>query len=155
MVPEGRHVFATMTVEENLQMGAYLRKDKAGIEEAMKRVYALFPRLKERKKQLAGTMSGGEQQMLANARGLMANPRVLLLDEPSLGLSPVMVETLADTISEIRARGVAVVLNEQNAAMALQLADQAYVMELGSIVKKGTGAELLGNEEVKRAYLGL
>ena len=154
-VPEGRQLFSIMSVKENLEMGAYLRKDKAKIAEDLGRVYKIFPLLKERTKQQAGTLSGGEQQMLAIARGLMSDPKLLLMDEPSLGLSPVLIEHLREIITEIRSHKITVLLNEQNAAMALRLADRAYVLELGSIVLEGSGDELLGNEGVKKAYLGM
>jgi len=154
-VPEGREIFSQLTVRENLEMGAYLRKDKKGIVEDFGRVCDMFPRLKERLRQVAGTMSGGEQQMLAIARGLMSGPKLLLLDEPSLGLSPVMVEQLGETIRGIHREGTSILLVEQNAVLALELADRAYVLEVGHIVLSGTGDELLRQEEVRRAYLGL
>lgn len=150
--PEGRRVFAQQTVEENLLLGAYLRKDN--IEEDFKHVYELFPRLKERKKQLAGTLSGGEQQMLAMARALMSRPKVLLLDEPSMGLSPLLVKEIFSIIKEINKTGTTVLLVEQNAKMALEIADRAYVIETGKIVLEGTGKELASSEKVQKAYLG-
>ena len=153
-VPEGRRIFPDMSVAENLLMGAYLRKDKKGIEEDMQKVYERFPRLNERKKQLAGTLSGGEQQMLAMGRALMAKPKLLLLDEPSMGLSPLLVKEIFSIITEINKQGTTVLLVEQNARMALQIADRAYVMETGKIVLSGTGAELAASDEIKKAYLG-
>ena len=153
-VPEGRRVFPDMTVLENLKIGAYLRKDKEEIEKDIEWVYELFPRLKERNWQLAGTLSGGEQQMLAVGRGLMARPKVLMMDEPSLGLAPIIVQGIFDIIREINRQGVTILLIEQNANMALKIADYAYVMETGRITMTGTGAELLENEAVKEAYLG-
>lgn len=152
--PEGRHVFADLTVLENLKIGAYLRKDRAGIESDIEKVYSLFPRLKERSWQYAGTLSGGEQQMLALGRALMSRPKVLMLDEPSLGLAPLIVQQIFDIIKEINKTGVTILLIEQNANMALQVADVAYVLETGSIVLKGSGEELLKNESVREAYLG-
>ncbi len=152
--PEGRHVFSDLTVLENLKIGAYLRKDRAGIESDIEKVYALFPRLKERSWQYAGTLSGGEQQMLALGRALMSRPKVLMLDEPSLGLAPLIVQQIFDIIKEINKTGVTILLIEQNANMALQVADVAYVLETGSIVLKGSGEELLKNESVREAYLG-
>ena len=153
-VPEGRRVFPDMTVLENLKIGAYLRNDKDGIERDIRWVYELFPRLEERHWQLAGTLSGGEQQMLAVGRGLMARPKVLMMDEPSLGLAPIIVQGIFDIIREINRQGVTILLIEQNANMALKIADYAYVMETGRITMTGTGAELLENEAVKEAYLG-
>lgn len=153
--PEGRRVFGRLSVAENLEMGAFSRKDKAAIKRDMERVYALFPRLKERQKQLAGTLSGGEQQMLAMGRALMASPRLLLLDEPSMGLAPILVDLIFDTIKEINAQGTTVLLVEQNALMALSIAHRAYVLETGSIVLSGTGKELLNDPEVMKAYLGI
>lgn len=153
-VPEGRRIFPDMSVVENLMMGAYLRKDKAGIETDMQAVYERFPRLAERKKQLAGTLSGGEQQMLAMGRALMARPKLLLLDEPSMGLSPLLVKEIFAIIQDINAQGTTVLLVEQNAKMALGIADRAYVLETGSIVLSGAGAELAASEEIKKAYLG-
>jgi len=154
-IPEGRQLFNIMTVKENLKMGAYLRKDKENIARDLERMYELFPILKGRTRQQAGTLSGGEQQMLAIARGLMSNPKLLLLDEPSWGLSPVRVEEVAEIITEIHSRGVAILLIEQNANMALRLADRGYVMELGKLVLEGTGNELLHNDGVRKAYLGM
>ena len=154
MVPEGRRVFANLTVLENLRAGAYRRRDKAEIEKDLAWVYALFPRLKERSWQLAGTLSGGEQQMLAVGRGLMARPKVLMMDEPSLGLAPLVVQGIFDIIREINRQGVTILLVEQNANMALKTADLAYVLETGRITMQGTGAELLADESVKEAYLG-
>ncbi len=153
-VPEGRRIFGRLTVLENLRLGAFLRKDRDGIREAEERVLSMFPVLRERLQQVAGTLSGGEQQMLAIARGLMSRPRVLLLDEPSMGLAPMLVEQIFDTVLEIRRQGVPVLLVEQNAFMALQIADRAYVLETGRIVLEGRGPEILEREEVKRAYLG-
>jgi branched-chain amino acid transport system ATP-binding protein len=153
-VPEGRRIFGRLTVQENLRMGAFLRKDKDGIKQSEERVLVMFPVLRERLTQVAGTLSGGEQQMLAMARGLMSDPRVLLLDEPSMGLAPMLVEQVFEAVQDIRRQGVAVLLVEQNAFMALQIADRGYVLETGQIVLSGSGAELLENEEVKRAYLG-
>ena len=152
LVPEGRRVFSNMTVLENIKIGAYLRKDS--LDEDIAWVYDLFPRLKERAWQLAGTLSGGEQQMLAVARALMSRPKVLMMDEPSLGLAPLVVKGIFDIIREINKQGVTVLLIEQNANMALKTADYAYVLETGRIGLSGTGAELLTNEEVKKAYLG-
>ena len=152
LVPEGRRVFANMTVLENIKIGAYLRKDS--LDEDIAWVYDLFPRLKERAWQLAGTLSGGEQQMLAVGRALMSRPKVLMMDEPSLGLAPLVVKGIFDIIREINKQGVTVLLIEQNANMALKTADYAYVLETGRIGLSGTGAELLTNEDVKKAYLG-
>lgn len=154
-VPEGRRIFPDMTVEENLRTGAFLRKDKAAVEQDLREVYNRFPRLLERRKQRAQTMSGGEQQMLAIGRALMSNPRILLMDEPSMGLAPVIVEEIAVIIEEINARGLSVVLVEQNAVMALELASYAYVLESGSLVLKGPAADLRDNDTVRKAYLGL
>lgn len=151
-VPEGRHIFPQMTVEENLEMGAYA--DPAGKEETMKDVYKRFPRLEERRRQLAGTLSGGEQQMLAVGRALMSKPKLLMLDEPSLGLAPIVVREIFDIIRTVNQQGITVLLNEQNANMALKVADYAYVLETGTLTLSGTGAELLTNEQVKAAYLG-
>ena len=151
-VPEGRHIFPQMTVEENLEMGAYA--DPAGMEETMKDVYKRFPRLEERRRQLAGTLSGGEQQMLAVGRALMSKPKLLMLDEPSLGLAPIVVREIFDIIRTVNQQGITVLLNEQNAQMALSVADRAYVLETGTLTLSGTGAELLTNEQVKAAYLG-
>ena len=154
MSPEGRRVFPDMTVLENLKIGAYLRKDKAEIEKDIQWVYSLFPRLEERSWQLAGTLSGGEQQMLAVGRALMSRPKLLLLDEPSLGLAPLVVQDIFSIVREINRQGVTVLLIEQNANMALKIADVAYVLETGRITMSGTGAELLADERVKEAYLG-
>jgi len=154
MSPEGRRVFPDMTVLENLKIGAYLRNDKAEIEKDIKWVYELFPRLEERSWQLAGTLSGGEQQMLAVGRALMSRPKLMMLDEPSLGLAPLVVQDIFSIIREINRQGVTVLLIEQNANMALKIADQAYVLETGNITISGTGAELLADERVKAAYLG-
>ncbi len=153
--PEGRKIFSTLTVNENLNMGAYsLGGDKARIEEHRERVFKLFPRLQERRNQLAGTLSGGEQQMLAIGRALMSDPKLLLLDEPSLGLAPLLVRAIFDTIREINRSGVTILLVEQNARAALKLAHQAYVLETGNIVLSGPAAELLADERVRKAYLG-
>ena len=154
MVPEGRGVFARMTITENLQMGAYIRKDKAGILTDIEKMFTIFPRLRERKDQLAGTMSGGEQQMLAMGRALMSNASMLMLDEPSMGLSPLLVQEIFDIIRDIHKEGMTILLVEQNAQMALSVADRAYVLETGRVVMDGTGAELLTNERVRSAYLG-
>ena len=154
MVPEGRGIFARLTVAENLEMGAYSRKDK-NIDADRERVFNLFPRLKERYHQLAGTLSGGEQQMLATARALMAHPRLLLLDEPSMGLAPVLVESTFETIQQINNEGTTILLVEQNALMALRIADRGYVMQTGIIVLHDTAANLQENEMVKKAYLGI
>lgn len=151
-VPEGRHIFPQMTVEENLEMGAY--DDPAGMEETMKDVYKRFPRLEERRRQLAGTLSGGEQQMLAVGRALMSRPKLMMLDEPSLGLAPLVVQDIFSIIREINRQEVTVLLVEQNANMALKIADLAYVLETGTITMSGTGAELLADSRVKEAYLG-
>ncbi|MFY4776460.1 ABC transporter ATP-binding protein [Metabacillus sp. RGM 3146] len=153
-VPEGRRVFANMSVEENLELGAYLRKDKAGIKSDFDRVYHLFPRLLERRKQHAGTLSGGEQQMLAMGRALMAEPRLLLLDEPSMGLAPLLVQTIFRIIKEINETGTTILLVEQNANMALSVADRAYVIETGKVVLSGSSDELYTSDEIKMAYLG-
>ncbi|NNU84337.1 ABC transporter ATP-binding protein [Geobacillus sp. BMUD] len=153
-VPEGRRVFANMTVEENLELGAFLRKDKDGIQQDFAKVFQLFPRLEERRKQLAGTLSGGEQQMLAIGRALMARPKLLLLDEPSMGLAPLLVKTIFRIIQEINESGTTILLVEQNAHMALSIADRAYVLESGRVVLSGTAAELQASEQVKQAYLG-
>ena len=152
-VPEGRRIFNRLTVRENLTMGAYLRSD-AGVAGDHERVFGLFPRLAERVTQVAGTLSGGEQQMLAIGRALMANPRLLLLDEPSMGLAPVLVEQIFDTIIDINRQGMTILLVEQNAAMALSIAHRGYVLETGSIALTGTAAELSDNADVRRAYLG-
>ena len=153
-VPEGRRVFTQMSVEENLQLGAYLRHDKSEIAKDFRHVYELFPRLEERKKQLAGTLSGGEQQMLAMARALMSKPKVLLMDEPSMGLSPLLVKEIFAIIKDINKAGTTIFVVEQNAKMALEIADHAYVMETGKIVLSGTGKELAASSEVQKAYLG-
>ncbi len=153
--PEGRRLFPRMTVLDNLLMGTYARTERAGIQSDIARVHDLFPRLKERTKQLAGTLSGGEQQMLAIGRALMAHPKVLMLDEPSLGLAPILVETIFRVCMEINAQGVPILLVEQNASKALEIAHRAYVLETGSIVKTGTGKELLSSPDVQRAYLGM
>ncbi|MBR2802467.1 MAG: ABC transporter ATP-binding protein [Erysipelotrichaceae bacterium] len=153
-VPEGRRVFQQETVEENLVLGAYTRKDKQGIKEDLEKVYERFPRLKERQKQLAGTLSGGEQQMLAIGRALMGKPKIMLMDEPSMGLSPLLVKEIFSIIREINADGTTILLVEQNARMALSIADRAYVLKNGTLVLEGTGAELLQSEEVQKAYLG-
>jgi branched-chain amino acid transport system ATP-binding protein len=153
-VPEGRRVFANMTVAENLELGAYLRKDKDGIHKDMEKVYELFPRLLERIKQQAGTLSGGEQQMLAMGRALMAKPRLLLLDEPSMGLAPLLVKQIFNIIQEISESGTTILLVEQNANLALSIADRAYVVETGRIVLSGIAEELTSSEEIKMAYLG-
>ena len=154
LVPEGRRVFPNLTVLENLKIGAYLRKDKDGIETDLNWVYELFPRLKERSWQAAGTLSGGEQQMLAVGRALMGRPRLIMMDEPSLGLAPLVVKGIFEIIKEINRKGVTVLLIEQNANMALQTADVGYVLETGRITLTGTGRELLNNAAVKKAYLG-
>ena len=154
MVPEGRGVFARMTIVENLQMGAFVRNDKDGIAADIERVFGIFPRLKERAAQLAGTMSGGEQQMLAMGRALMAQPKVLLLDEPSMGLSPIMVDKIFEVVADIHARGTTVLLVEQNASRALGLADRGYVMDSGEITMAGEAKALLNDPRVRAAYLG-
>ena len=153
-VPEGRRIFPEMTVMENLRMGSYVRSARADRERNVERAFALFPRLKERQGQLGGTMSGGEQQMLAIARGLMANPKLLLLDEPSLGLSPLFVKSIFDIVAEINRQGTSILLVEQNVFQSLRIAHRAYVLETGRVVLAGSGQELLGNEHVKKAYLG-
>ena len=154
MSPEGRRVFSDLSVQENLKIGAYLRNDKKDIEKDLAWVYELFPRLKERSWQMAGTLSGGEQQMLAVGRALMSRPKILMLDEPSLGLAPLIVQLIFDIIKEINKAGVTVLLVEQNANMALKTADIAYVLETGQIVLKGPGAEVMANPQVREAYLG-
>ncbi|HHW01478.1 MAG TPA: ABC transporter ATP-binding protein [Thermoanaerobacterales bacterium] len=154
MVPEGRRVFADLTIYENLVLGAYTRKDESGIKNDIEWVYSLFPRLKEREKQLAGTLSGGEQQMLAVGRALMSRPKLLMMDEPSLGLAPLLVRDVFKIIQKIHEEGVTILLIEQNARMALKVADYAYVLETGAIALSGSGQELLQNQEVTRAYLG-
>lgn len=153
-VPEGRRVFANMTVIENLELGAYLRKDKTEIKKAMQHVYELFPRLLERNHQISGTLSGGEQQMLAMGRALMSQPELLLLDEPSMGLAPILVKQIFSIIKEINASGTTILLVEQNAHMALSIANRAYVLETGKIVLSGDAKELAASEEVRKAYLG-
>ncbi len=154
LVPEGRGIFARLSVAENLQMGAYIRNDHAQIREDLQRMYALFPRLAERRAQLAGTLSGGEQQMVAMARALMSRPKLLMLDEPSMGLAPQMVSRVFNTIRDISAQGIAILLVEQNAKLALRVAQRGYVMESGLINLSGPAAELLGSAAVRRAYLG-
>ncbi len=154
MVPEGRGVFTRMSITENLMMGAYTRTDKAGIAEDIERVFGIFPRLRERRSQLAGTMSGGEQQMLAMGRALMSRPRLLLLDEPSMGLSPILVDTVFEVVRDVYAQGVTVLLVEQNASRALALANRGYVMESGLISMTGSGKDLLSDPKVRAAYLG-
>jgi branched-chain amino acid transport system ATP-binding protein len=153
-VPEGRRVFANMSVEENLELGAFVRSDKIGIQQDFEKVYQLFPRLYERRKQQSGTLSGGEQQMLAMGRALMARPRLLLLDEPSMGLAPLLVKTIFSIIGEINKAGTTILLVEQNANMALSIADRAYVIETGKVVTSGTAEELNASDQVKMAYLG-
>ena len=153
-VPEGRRIFSAMTVLENLELGAYLRKDKSNILKDLKMLYERFPILANRKKQIAGTLSGGEQQMLSIGRALMSRPRILCLDEPSMGLAPLLVQEIFDIIKEINKSGTTVLLIEQNASMALQIANRAYVMETGTITLSGTGAELMQSDEIKKAYLG-
>jgi branched-chain amino acid transport system ATP-binding protein len=153
-VPEGRRVFPAMTVLENLEMGAYLRKGKKEIDDDLENIFARFPRLKERRRQLAGTLSGGEQQMLAIGRALMARPQLLLMDEPSMGLAPLLVKEIFAIIKDINERGTTILLVEQNAHMALSIASRAYVIETGEIVLQGTAEELLNSPEVKKAYLG-
>jgi branched-chain amino acid transport system ATP-binding protein len=153
--PEGRRLFPRMTVADNLFMGAYSRNDRPGIAADMERVYRLFPRLQERRTQIAGTLSGGEQQMLAMGRSLMARPKVLMLDEPSLGLAPILVDTIFDILREINSQGTTVLLVEQNARRALEVANRGYVLETGVIVQEGSGGELLSSEEVQKAYLGM
>lgn len=154
MVPEGRGVFTRMTISENLQMGAHIRKDKAGIAEDIERVFTTFPRLKERKDQLAGTMSGGEQQMLAMGRALMSRPKVLLMDEPSMGLSPIMVDKIFEVVRDVHSQGVTILLVEQNASRALEIADRGYVMESGLISMSGDAKVMLSDPKVRAAYLG-
>jgi len=152
-VPEGRRVFLQMTVEENLEMGAYTQPN-SGVDRDLEKVYEQFPRLRERRKQIAGTLSGGEQQMLAMGRALMSNPKLLMLDEPSMGLAPILVEQIFDIIKELHKKGTTILLVEQNAQMALSVADRAYVMETGKITLSGTGAELAASDSVRKAYLG-
>jgi branched-chain amino acid transport system ATP-binding protein len=154
LVPEGRRVFSQLSVYDNLKMGAYTRTDKDEIEESLAMVYSKFPRLEERKTQLAGTLSGGEQQMLAMGRALMSRPKIVLMDEPSMGLSPIFVEEIFKIIEEISSSGTTVLLVEQNAKKALSIADRAYVLETGNIVLEGDAKELMNNETVKKAYLG-
>ena len=154
MVPEGRGVFARMTIAENLQMGAYIRSDKANILADIDKVFTIFPRLKERKDQLAGTLSGGEQQMLAMGRALMSRPKVLLLDEPSMGLSPIMVDKIFEVVRDVYAQGVTILLVEQNASRALAIADRGYVMESGIVTMNGPAKEMLSDPRVRAAYLG-
>ena len=153
-VPEGRRVFAQMTVQENLEMGAYTQTKQANIEADIENVYSLFPRLQERRNQTAGTLSGGEQQMLAMGRALMSRPKLLMLDEPSMGLAPILVEQIFDIIANLHKQGSTILLVEQNAQMALSIANRGYVMETGKIVTTGTGQELLASPEVRKAYLG-
>jgi branched-chain amino acid transport system ATP-binding protein len=152
--PEGRHVFPRMTVRENLDLGAYLRKDREGIENDRERVYSLFPRLKERERQKGGTMSGGEQQMLAIGRALMANPRLLLLDEPSMGIAPILVERIYETIAEINRQGTTILLVEQNANYALEVSKRGYVLETGKVALEDASSSLRSNPDVQKAYLG-
>ena len=152
-VPEGRRIFLQMTVEENLEMGAYTQPN-SGVDRDLEKVYEQFPRLKERRRQIAGTLSGGEQQMLAMGRALMSNPKLLMLDEPSMGLAPILVEQIFDIIKDLHKRGTTILLVEQNAQMALSVADRAYVMETGKITLSGTGAELAASDSVRKAYLG-
>ena len=155
-VPEGRHVFSQMSVEENLEMGAFIfSKDKTGIGDSIREVYERFPRLRERRRQLAGTLSGGEQQMLAVGRALMSHPKILLMDEPSMGLSPLLVKEIFKIIEEVHKQGITILLVEQNAKMALSIADKAYVLETGRIKMSGDAKELLNNDDVRKAYLGV
>jgi branched-chain amino acid transport system ATP-binding protein len=154
-VPEGRKIFAPLTVKENLKMGAYTRSDPAEIQKSMDRVFSSFPRLKERENQLGGTLSGGEQQMLATGRGLMSRPSVLLLDEPSMGLSPILVEEIFRIIKEINSQGTTILLVEQNALMALSISNRAYVLETGRIILEGKAQDIMNNPQVKAAYLGV
>jgi branched-chain amino acid transport system ATP-binding protein len=154
MVPEGRGVFTRMSIMENLYMGAYIRNDKQGIEDDIEKMFAIFPRLKERRTQLAGTMSGGEQQMLAMGRALMSRPKVLLLDEPSMGLSPLMVDKIFEVVQDVFAQGVTVLLVEQNASRALSIANRGYVMESGIITMHGDAKQMLNDPKVRAAYLG-
>lgn len=153
-VPEGRRVFANLSVKENLEMGAYLRKDKAGIKADLEHVYELFPRLRERVKQLAGTLSGGEQQMLAMGRGLMSKPELLLLDEPSMGLAPILVDEIFDIIQKINKDGTTILLVEQNAFKAMSIANRVYILETGQVASSGNSEEMIHDEAVKKAYLG-
>jgi branched-chain amino acid transport system ATP-binding protein len=154
-VPEGRRMFNRMSVTENLEMGAFSMNDKARIAENMERVFALFPRLKERRKQLSGTLSGGEQQMLATGRALMSDPKILLMDEPSMGLAPVLVDSIFETIVELNKAGTTILLVEQNARMALQVANRGYVLQTGEIVLSGTAEQLRSDQSVQKAYLGI
>lgn len=153
-VPEGRHVFARMTVEENMLMGAYIMNDRKKIHDNLEMVYGHFPRLKERRRQLAGTLSGGEQQMLATGRALMTNPKIILMDEPSMGLSPILVKEIFDIIEKLHESGITILLVEQNARMALSISDRAYVLETGKIAMSGTASELAADDRVRKAYLG-
>jgi len=153
-VPEGRRIFGRLSVTENLEMGAFTRTDRTGIKEDLDRVFGMFPRLRERRAQVAGTLSGGEQQMLATGRGLMTRPKVLLLDEPSMGLAPVLVDLIYDSIKDINASGTTILLVEQNAFMALSVANRGYVLQTGEVVLQGSASDLQANEEVRRAYLG-
>ncbi len=153
-VPEGRRIFAQMNVQENLEMGAFTRKDRGNLDKDMEWVFACFPRLKERRRQLAGTLSGGEQQMLAMGRAVMSAPKMIMLDEPSMGLSPILVTEIFKIVKKLKEQGTTVLLVEQNAKMALSVADRAYVLETGRIVLEGKASDLLGNEDVKKAYLG-
>ena len=155
LVPEGRHVFAVLTVMENLEMGAFTRNNKATIAQDLERVFTLFPRLRERRTQLAGTLSGGEQQMLAMGRALMARPNILLLDEPSMGLAPVLVDLIFETITQLHKEGTTILLVEQNARMALQVADRGYVLQSGEVVLSDSAEKLRANESVQKAYLGI
>ena len=155
MVPEGRGIFARLTVAENLDLGAYIRRDRAAIQQDLERVFTIFPRLKERQRQVAGTLSGGEQQMLATGRALMTRPRLLLMDEPSMGLAPVLVEAIFDVIKVINQEGTTILLVEQNALMALSIANRGYVIQTGQIVLQDTAANLKSNEMVQKAYLGM
>ncbi|MEU3598042.1 ABC transporter ATP-binding protein [Streptomyces sp. NPDC006798] len=152
--PEGRHIFPRLSIAENLQLGAFLRSDKAGIAQDIEKAYDLFPILRERSRQAAGTLSGGEQQMLAMGRALMSRPKLLMLDEPSMGLSPIMMQKIMSTITELRSQGTTILLVEQNAQAALSLADRGHVMEVGKVVLSGSGDELLHDESVRKAYLG-
>ena len=154
-VPEGRRVLGRLTVTENLEMGAFVRKDKQGIAQDMERVFALFPRLKERRSQVSGTLSGGEQQMLATGRGLMARPRILLMDEPSMGLAPVLVDSIFDTIKQLHDEGTTILLVEQNARVALSVANRGYVLQTGEVVLQDNADALRANEMVRKAYLGI
>ncbi len=154
-VPEGRQIFGRLTVTENLELGAYTQKDKKKIASNMERVFTLFPRLKERRKQVGGTLSGGEQQMLATGRAMMADPKILLMDEPSMGLAPVLVDSIFDTIQELHREGTTILLVEQNARAALSVADRGYVLQTGEIILSGTAENLQNNEMVQKAYLGI